>query len=84
MLGGNGWNFVQQILHPVISELCRRPADLDKHDQECCDCWTRREHLGFQLRIQRKCFLPSANASRVEICKIRGSEQSIAWKAFNF
>ena len=57
---GNGWIWALfWTIRPFISELCRRPAYLNKHDQERCDCRPRRQHLGLQLRIQRESFLPS-------------------------
>ena len=55
---GRIWVLETCTFHLVFSELCWRPAYLYKHDQERCDCWTRWQHLGFQLRLQRECFLP--------------------------
>ena len=60
---GWGWKWMDLstffwTIRPLISELCRRPAYLNKHDQERCDCRPRRQHLGLQLRIQRESFLP--------------------------
>ena len=82
---GNGWIWALfWTIRPFISELCRRPAYLNKHDQERCDCRPRRQHLGLQLRIQRESFLPSFLVSKSATGKILGTEQSIARNGFNF
>merc|ERR1711936_1129722 len=54
-------NFKESFLHLLLSpthhhelaELCRRPVDLDEHDQERGDRRARRQHLGVQRRLQR-------------------------------
>merc|ERR1711879_571053 len=52
-------NFQESFLHLLLSpthhhelaELCRRPVDLDEHDQERGDRRARRQHLGVQRRL---------------------------------
>ena len=56
----NQERWINWTIRPFISELCRRPVDLDEHDQERGDRRARRQHLGVQRRLQRE-FLSCRN-----------------------